>query len=884
MTPSPVLSSYLPWIYAAVGVVIAALTFFEIRGGTALLSLKKRRMRFSRGHASALLYRSLIRPNLIKLANGAYMAMYEVRAPDAGVYDPAYLAQVEVGLARAISVFNERMVVHMYQQHGTYSEYDLPVDGYASPALQWLDERRRLFFESGRTFRSKRYLTVAWLPPSERTERFRAVSSVGESAAVRSEDELIADFEDQLLQGEQNLRSYCEVRRLGVVEQVDSSGVARMRSEMLSVLAWAISGRHANVNVPPPGQLLNGLLAETFRGGFDLKVGDLETRLIVLKQFPERTIPLIFQRLTEKKIEFSFVVRWLPLDGTEARKILNDASTEWATKSQESMARMDSYSIEMRASAEEAMRFLSHGGKFGIVNPYIVLRSPDKRRVEEVVKVVIALLDEIGFKGMRATLTSEDDYFASLPGDGYHGVRKYPMNAINVTHMFSFHEESSGTRRYVDSPTLPRRSPAIAYAVSGMADTLYHVHLNDEPRDLFHHFGVGGTGSGKSVSLAFLSASWVARVPHAGFTGIDRGRSLYRLTRFLGGEFYNILGDANSPGFALFSDIDDRQLFRECLTEIEVMVMMQNIPGGLNAHRTERLQVALENMLNIEPSLRSLSTYYDLLQDPEGVLRPAIRAYTRHGILGSALDTPVDSFQTGFFNVIEIGSIFGMEPKYLIPMLRIIFWKARTQVRRMKERTGNFDLHWLYEVDEAHTLLKHPLGAQFIRDMLKMGRKEKLAIGLWSNAAADFADSEILNDIQEACKTRFYFRNSEVIDDQKVREKYESLGLTRHGIDSLPYIPSRSFMVHQPVSREMQELNWRLDDAWLAIIGRSRDTDNRRLDEFIARYPATWRIELLKYEGVNSKAVMELAAMLEEAERQGTESGLTSLDSLMAAS
>jgi type IV secretion system protein VirB4 len=864
-----------PWIAAATAAVVVLAILLEAIGGVKQLSLRRRRARYKYGHASALLYSRLVRPNMIKLSNGAFLAMYEMAAPDASVYDAQGLAAADFGIARAVSQFNENMVVHMHQRNMSYSEYDMRETAYPHPVLEWLDRRRESVFTAGRCYRSRRIVSVAWEPPSQRDERLRAATSAGVDSAVRNEDELIEDFEAQLSQIEAFFRTHGMVRRLGVVRRPDRFGISRERSEMLAHLAWCISGRDVSVNVPIPGQEINGILGETFRGGYDVKVGEAETRVIVLKALPESTYPLMFARLQELQIDFSLVVRWMPLSGPEAKKMMKGALAEWTTKSQESMSMTDPHAIDMIESARQAIGFLSSGGKMGVVNVYVVLRSPDKKRVKDAAQKTVALLDEIGYKAFIATLTAEDDYFAQLPGDGYHGVRKYPLSAVNVAHMFSFHEESSG-RRLAESPTLPRRQPALSYAISGFGETLYHVNLNDEPRDLFHHFGVGGTGSGKSVTLAHIAAMWVARMPIAGFTGIDRGKSLYRLCNFLDGNFYDVLGDQNPPGFALFSEIDEPQIRRELLDILEGFVDLQGNGRDslMTPLRRKALENAMDSMLQIPSELRSLRTYYELLQDPEGVLRPALHTYTREGSLGRTLDTETDSFTTGMFNVVEIGRIFNMQPKYLIPVLQVMFWKARTQVRRLKERTGNYDIHWLFQIDEAHTLLGHKLGQKFIQDELKMGRKEKRALGLWSNAASDYAKSDIKNDILEACKTRFFFRNLDVLDDEGVRNMYAELGLPRRGIEWLPDVQLYSMLLHQPASREIQEIRWNLDKAWLAIIGRSRDADNRRLDDYKERFPHSWREELLRFEGVHEDQIRDLLTLLEATRRLHEDGGL----------
>ncbi|HEV3156500.1 MAG TPA: hypothetical protein VGZ00_04075 [Candidatus Baltobacteraceae bacterium] len=865
--------SHVLWIGITILAVVLGMgaVFFEVGSFQKGISLKERRNRYRIAHANLLQYRRLVRPDLVKLANGAFLAVFEIAAPDAHSYDAQGLASSDVGLAKALSQFNERMIVHMHLRHDKYFEYDERLGEYPHPILAWLDERRREFFQSGMLSRSRRLVSVAWLPQSEKAEKFRAAISVGDDAALRSEDDIIAEFEGELTHIAEFFRSYGVVRRLGELRQADRFGIMRRRSEILEHLAWCISGKDKHILVPHAGQALNGLLAENFRGGFDVRVGNMETRVVAFKGFPQETIPLALARLAELDTDYSLIVRWLPMSGRESKKILNDAYTEWITKSSESSVRTDIHSLQMAQSANEAISLVAAGVRFGLVSPYLIFRDADRKKVDEAAHHAVALLDEIGFASFVTTLSSEDDYFAGLPGDGYHGVRRYPLSSVNVTHLFSFHEESPG-RRFTESPTLPRRQPAVAYTVAGPDEHLYHLHLNDEPRDIFHHMGVGSTGSGKSVLLAFLALQWVGRMPYAGFTGIDRGRSLYRATRFLDGKFYDVLGEVDSPGFALFSDLEDEQIRRELLDILDGFCELQGVT--VTPARRQALETAIDRISELPPHVRSLTTFYDLVQDPEDILRPALLNYTKTGSLGKTLDCSEDSFQLGLFSVVEIGRIFSMSSKYLIPVLTVVFWKARNQVRRLKARTGNFDYHWLFEIDEAHTFLGHPLGQKFVQELLKMGRKEKMALGLWSNAATDFANSPICNDILEACKTRFFFRNLDVLEDEQTRLIYSALGLSKRGIEILPYMPTYSMMFNQPASRELQVLKLGLDRSWLAIIGRSRDSDNRRLDDYIQRYPKTWREELLRYEGVEPRKIDDLIERLNQAKRISEDFGM----------
>lgn len=861
-----VVGYYLPYAFGVVLVFIVLMIFFELRSFATGRNLQRFRNRFKRGLASALLYRKAVNDEVIKLSTGAYLAMIEVSADDPSHYSDASMAATERSIAKAFGMIGGDCVVHAYEDHFPISEYHRAPDGYRTPILAWLDDQRASYFEADKTFTGKRYVSIAWLPQGASRQRLISKMSMGApDDSVAEEDALVEQFESRIAQVVSSLRQHATVRRMGSHSFYDKSGRRRDYSELLSIISWTITGKHVRLSMPLPGQHLNGVLAESYRGGFDIELAGQQVRIIAVKGFPSETRPQIFARMADLQISYSFVLRWLPLDGSVAAKALNATDTDWKAKQKESVSREDSYAGDMRASNAAAVRYLKNGGVFGMATPMFILRSTDKKAVDMAAREVISMLAELTFKGERAKLTAEDLFFASLPGDGYHGVYKYALNDVNAVHLASMHEESMG-REYADDSKIARDVPALAYAVAAGSETMYRINLNDEPRDVYNAMFIGGIGSGKSVTLGSLAASWIARMPHAGFTGVDRGRSLYRLTRFVGGNFYDILGE-RAPAFAVFSGIENDDIFRECIDEISIMLQLQGVT--MTPDRDDALLRAVELLRDKPKSLRNMSALFNIIQDPDGAMRPAIRAYTSKGYLGAVFDATQDTFDTSFFNVIEVEKFINLPDKWSIPLYRVMFWKSRSQVRELKRRTGNYDINWMYGLDEVKHLLQNPLGASFVSGLLKLGRKDREYALLMGNAAADFADSKILNDITAQIRTRFLFANTDVRDSDEVRQKYRNLGISDGTIDALPHIPKHHMLLQQPSSGESAIIGLRLDDAWSAIVGRTSERLNRNVDAMIERYPDTWRIELLRSERVTNEKVMDLAERLTIAQRDG---------------
>jgi type IV secretory pathway VirB4 component len=355
-------------------------------------------------------------------------------------------------------------------------------------------------------------------------------------------------------------------------------------------------------------------------------------------------------------------------------------------------------------------------------------------------------------------------------------------------------------------------------------------------------------------------------LPAAGMSAIDRGQSLYRLTKWVDGNFYDLLGPT-SPGFALFCDIEDEQQQRECLEILEEMCELQGV--AVTPPRRQALERAMRIMPTLRANLRNLTAFTELLQDAEGLLQPALTLYTATGVLGNLLDSTSDTWTTSTWNVIDISRIIGLRERYLIPILRVAFGKLMRNARKLREKAGSSRLHWIYHIDEAHSLLTHRLGQKFVLELLKMGRKELAGIWLWSQSVTDFASTPIIEDILKAAGTRVWFGDTgATVDAPDQVQRYKDLELPQRGISRLTELPRWSFLWQQPSSAMLRELRLDLSPAELAVFGRSRPGDNKLVDDLIAAYPQTWRLELLRHEGVSvSQADTELLTIRADASR-----------------
>ncbi len=828
----------------------------EVRARRRASTLQAFRRAQSEGLADMLPYRCLVRSDVVKLAGGAYLAAWEFAGRDTATLDEAAIINVAYQASLAIGNLPVGTVVQLYSRRSPLVEYDRGI-GEPHPMLETLDALRADFFTSRETvFGTQRFLALTWRSPelgAPVRRRASAALSIGVDGAARSEDALLAEFEGICAKIEAGCGSL-NVRRLGE----DGDG----RSELLGFIRSCVSGEEGALVVPPPSQPLNAFLAREYRGGFYPRIGRSEVGCIELKTYASETWPGILDRLGALDVAHLLVVRFMPMPLVAARE---QHRGTWAANEGQATFRgglIDPHALKAADQAVEAYGAAAdehtRNGRTSVV---LVLRAETRELVERGELAVRGALEEAGFVGEPRRLAALDTVLSTFPGDSVHGVRKHPLSALDVAHLMPLHETERG-RRYADSESLPAQTPPVTYAL-GLGNTLSRLHLNGA-RDLGHAFVCGMPGVGKSVTLAAMAAMTYARLPNFGVTMLDKGRSAYRLAHMVDGTFYDLMEPGSRDGFALFSDVDDPEQAHEVLAILTEMLELWGV--DVDAGQSDRLKEELRLIAGRPRSQRSLYSFVEQVQDPTGKLRPVLAQYHRLGQLGMALDCSSDSFESGRFNVVEIERVLALPLRFQIPMLRVLVWKLRSQVRRMRQTSPN--LHWLYVIDELHAIAGTEIGEKFILDTLTMGRKENFFLWLASPAATDFTKMSNRNRLLMSCATRIYFGDPAATDDA-TKAHYADLQLPSSGIAQVPYLADREFLLHAPGRQTLQRLSLRLDRDVLAILtgvslaqGDGLAERNARVDAFRERFPAerfgaqAWKIELLKAEGAHAAAAL----------------------------
>lgn len=814
--------------------------------------------------AEVLPYHRAIRPTVIKNKSGSYLAAWRIAGADVGTLDENDVINTAYQVSATIGSLPDGSKVQLYARRAPFREYERGV-GLAHPIAQLLEDLRAdTFLKRERVYHTERTLTLTWQPPAEGLDRLKKAVLVGVDAQVRTENDLLREFEEIC----ETLQTALSTRTLSMKRLGERQHRSRTVSDLISFVSTCVCGKYVDLVSPPAGTDLDHFLStEVKPAGFYPKVGEFEVSAIALKSWPDEAESRMLDKLTEMKMSHMLHISFAPQPIATVQKELRSGVADFnAAANFSARTHVDPDLNEAKAEMVSAIGQASKDyTRHGLVSVTLMVRGRDRGQTRKAERAMEGTLNDCGFRGEVRRLGALETTLSTFPSSTHYSrKREYLMDALTIARAFPLHEASLG-RKYAECESLPARTPPLAYAL-GPGGQLFREHGN--VKGVFHRFSLGRPDVGKSVHETFISAMYLSRMPNFGVTVIDRGPSAYQACKMFDGQYYRLLGKGN-PGFAMFSDCHEPAQARELFKIIKRMCELSGVDTKVG-EREESLEQCIRVLGSRPRNERHFYAFWEQLQDPDGALKPALKKYTRLGLVGALFDASVDTFDTGRFNVIDVELAMNLEPALLIPILETIIWKTRTAVRRMKET--NPHLHWRFSIDEVNnSLMRHPIGKEYISDMLLMGRKEGFGVSMASNSVKNFVEFSGFSDILLACQTRVYFQDGAALGAH--REYYDKCDLPERGIEMLPELDQYEFIEHQPESNVMRRLTHKLGPDIMAILGTSYGV--ARVDEYMARYPVAqwgahmWKLEMLKAQGALD-AADRLATLIAVAEEEAT--------------
>lgn len=799
---------------------------------------------------------ALVAPGVILNDDGSFQKTYKYRGYDLASSTDLEMINVVARLNNIVKRFGSGWCIWFEAQRNKSQAY--PQREFPDLICALVDVERKNYFNSGNHYESNYYLTIQWLPPSEKVNRAGNIFYVKDNAATQKEAEYTTEMLQQFITAAN--RFYDSMRELTAEcsELTDE--------ETLTYLHSTVSNSSQAVKVPVTPAFLSDLLCDApFKGGMEPELGyagnKLHLALISILSFPPVSYPGILDTLNRLGLEYRWMTRYIALDKTEAESIIRKIKREWfaghkslitmiketITKSESAM--IETINIQRSDDADAALNEMGNDYcRFGYLSSVIVLKHDNSKTLDTNVRKIIQAYESQGFVVTKEDINAVGAWFGSIPGNAYANVRRPMMSTLNLCHLLPISAvwAGEGMCRHLSAPALGQTQTV------GSTPFRLNIHVDD----VGHTMVVGPTGAGKSVFLNFL-AMQARGFKNSRIFVFDKGGSSRCVAAGVGGAFYDLGSETESNSMSFqplrWIDKEDERIWAsEWLQQIYANEGVQITPE----HKAD-IWNALNSLSSTPAEERTIFGFYNLIQNME--LRNAIMPFVAEvpqviegGPYGRLFDSDKDTLKLGSYQSFEMGELMNKK-NAVLPTLLYLFHV----IERSCDGSPTFII-----LDECWTFLDNPIFAEKIREWLKTMRKNNVAIIFATQNLTDIRNSSISSAIIESCLTKIFLPNANALNpaDTEVYE-YFNLNETERMIISKA-IPKRQYYYKSILGSRLFELA--LSPFALAYMASASKEDQAAIIRFKTEFPEEDFNELwLKYKNVPKalKAYKEYKAM-----------------------
>ena len=793
-------------------------------------------------------YAGLVDNGVILLKDGSLMAGWYFAGPDSESSTDADRNAISRQINAILARLGSGWMIQVEALRVPTIDY--PADDvchFPDPVTRAIDSERRAHFEreSGH-FESRHALILTWRPPERRRSGLtRYVYADAGSRSANYADTALDSFRTSIREVEQYLSNVVSIRRMVTHETQERGGFRIARyDELFQFIRFCITGENHPVRLPDIPMYLDWLVTAELQHGLTPTVENRFLGVVAIDGLPAESWPGILNSLDLMPLTYRWSSRFVFLDEQEARQKLERTRKKWQQKVrpffdqlfQTQSRSVDQDAMTMVAETEDAIAEASSQlVAYGYYTPVIVVFDEAQQRLQQKCEAIRRLIQTECFGARIETLNATDAFLGSLPGVSYANIREPLVNTRNLADLIPLNSVWSGSP-VAPCPFYPSGSPPLMQVASGSTPFRLNLHVND----VGHTLVFGPTGSGKSTLLALIAAQFRRYAGAQVFT-FDKGRSMLPLTLAIGGDHYEIGGDAAGEGegaspqlafcpLAELSTDGDRAWAAEWL---ETLVALQ----GVTVTPDYRNAISRQLALMAESRGRSLSDFVSGVQMRE--IKDALHHYTVDGPMGQLLDAEEDGLALGPFQCFEVEELMNMGERNLVPVLLYMF-------RRVEKRlTGAPSLIIL---DEAWLMLGHPTFRDKICEWLKVLRKANCAVVLATQSISDAERSGIIDVLKESCPTKICLPNG-AAREPGTREFYERIGFNSRQIEIVATaLPKCEYYVASPEGRRLFDMS--LGPVALSFVGASGKEELKRIRALHSDYGADWPLHWLQQRGI----------------------------------
>ncbi|MEP3329831.1 VirB4 family type IV secretion system protein [Sedimentitalea sp.] len=674
-------------------------------------------------------------------------------------------------------------------------DQDYPTGTFHSEFGDGLNAAYRHQLQGKRLFRNDIYVTLFLQPRGLSGSRFANGLKRAHKSQIEADQDMLEHLHDKAMQLTRNLSRY-GARRLGLIDN-DRSLVC---SEPISVLHQVITGQYA---LMPLVRGSIGAAIYTDRVIFGREA--LEIRhpaastfgaMFGINEYPSTTRPNMLDDLLTAPFRFVLSHSFRCVAKSEAMKSMKLKEGRMRNANDPAYSQAD----ELQAARDELM-----SGSFvmGEHNMSLLLFGDDPASLRAHVSDASTLLANSGAVVAREDLGLESAFWAQLPGNQSKRLRPALITGRNFAALSPLHNHPVGHR----SGNL--WGPAVAKLKSSADSAFYFsFHVGD-----LGHTGIfGPSGTGKTVVLNFMLSQLEKLSVKRVLFDKDCGGEIF--VRASGGT-YLAFDTGEKTGCTPFKALELTPSNEAFLVSL-VTSMLTDPQHPLSAEDYARIEAAVSGLANVPKDRRSVSVLRELIGFGTGEaddIGNRLDKWAGNGRLawvfdGDADEISLDANLIGF----DITSFLD-DPTIRNPLMMYLMHRVEQLITG--QRIAIF-------IDEFWKALADDYFVGFVKDKLKVIRKQNGIVVASTQSTSDVVESPISRTVIEQCATLIFFRN----DRANEAELIGQFGLTHRELQIVRNeLSIGQFLVKQGGNSVVCELDLTgQHDALAVLSGRTATT------------------------------------------------------------
>ena len=678
-------------------------------------------------------YVAHVADDAMMLRDGDVMASILVDGIAADTADPGQVSDLSAALARVVAQAGPDVGFYMHRV-STPARPELAPVRQGSAFAQEVDARWRA--RLGQGLRRRRTMLSVLIRPA-RLRGFWARFGGGGEARLREDmrrrvarlDEVVDTLEAAVAPARPTRLRKDDGRWLGLLRAA-VSGRCHPVTPGLGFAPLADAVAYSRVDFGDDGFVVLGSDVEDMRFG----------AIFGLKRYPSWTEPGLLDRLN---LDLDTVVThsFTPVDQLTA--------LERVRRTARQMSSSDDAAVSLRVQLEEAADDLASGRiGFGAHHATVAVFAQNPEELEQACARVRSAAQGAGLDLVREHMGARAAWFAQHPGNAAYRPRKSMISTRNFADLVALH----GTPPGAPAERAPWGEAITVLPTIGREPYRFNFHLPATGAELplGHTLVVGRTGSGKSVSTAFLMAQAERVAPR--MIVFDKDGGLEMAVRALGGDYADVrMGEPT--GFNPFAAEADARGAAWLTDWIAGALMGEG--AELTPVQGQALARAARANADADPGLRTLSSFRTQLRavDDGGGLHERLGEWDAEGRYGWLFSgTGPDQLRLDrrimAFDLTEILDA----PRARTAWLAYVF--------RRIERLVEDGRPTLIVLDEAWRLLDDPYFQSRLKDWMLTMRKKNVVVALLTQRVAHITESAAGGAILESAATTILFPNS----------------------------------------------------------------------------------------------------------------------------